>query len=88
MVFGSAVSVVAAVIVDRLNVAWFHMLPAAETVYIPSWQEVVITLNLVSFGVVFFGLAARYLPLFSYHHPGEPEAAVPPGEILSGCGGT
>jgi Ni/Fe-hydrogenase subunit HybB-like protein len=78
IVFWAALSVVAAVILNRLNVAWFGMLPTAETVYIPSWQEVAITLNLVSLGVVLFGLAARYLPLYSYHHPDEPEAAPEP----------
>jgi Ni/Fe-hydrogenase subunit HybB-like protein len=66
IVFWSAVSVVAAVILNRLNVAWFRMLPSAETIYVPSWQELAVTFNLVSLGVVCFGLAARYLPLFEH----------------------
>jgi len=33
-------------------------------VYIPSLNEVVITVTLVSLGVVVFGLAAKFLPLF------------------------
>jgi len=70
IVFWAALSVVAAVIVNRLNVAWFRMLPSAESIYIPSWQEVVVTLNLISAGVVCFGLAARYLPLFEHAQPG------------------
>jgi Ni/Fe-hydrogenase subunit HybB-like protein len=70
IVFWAALSVVAAVIVNRLNVAWFRMLPSAESIYIPSWQEVVVTLNLISAGVVCFGLAARYLPLFQHAQPG------------------
>jgi Ni/Fe-hydrogenase subunit HybB-like protein len=79
IVFWAALSVVAAVIVNRLNVAWFRMLPSAETVYVPSWQELAVTLNLISVGVVCFGLAARYLPLFEHpdvggHH--APGAAV------------
>jgi Ni/Fe-hydrogenase subunit HybB-like protein len=69
IVFWCAVSVVAAVILNRLNVSWFRMLPTAETIYIPSWQEVVVTLNLISLGVVCFGLAARYLPLFEHTSP-------------------
>jgi len=77
IVFWAAVSVVAAVIVNRLNVGWFSMLPTAETVYIPSWQEVAVTLSLISFGVVLFGLAARYLPLFEHPHPDEPPAPAP-----------
>jgi Ni/Fe-hydrogenase subunit HybB-like protein len=66
VVFWSAVSVVAAVITNRLNVSWFRMLPTAESIYIPSWLEIVVTLTLISFGVVAFGLAARYLPLFQH----------------------
>jgi Ni/Fe-hydrogenase subunit HybB-like protein len=71
VVFWCAVAVAAAVVVNRLNVAWIRLLPSAHTVYMPSWQEVAITLNLVSYGVVAFGLAARYLPLFTGHHPRE-----------------
>jgi Ni/Fe-hydrogenase subunit HybB-like protein len=74
--FWCAVSVVAAVIVNRLNVAWIRMLPSMETPYVPSWQEVCITLNLISYGVVVFGLAARYLPLFEHAQPGNPNQAV------------
>ena len=76
IVFWAALSVVAAVIVNRLNVAWFRMLPSAESIYIPSWQEVVVTLNLISAGVVCFGLAARYLPLFEHAQPGAREPAT------------
>ena len=72
--FWAALSVVAAVIVNRLNVAWFRMLPSADSVYVPSWQEVAVTLSLVSLGVVLFGLAARYLPLFTHPSPDEPAA--------------
>jgi Ni/Fe-hydrogenase subunit HybB-like protein len=80
IVFWAAVSVVAAVIVNRLNVAWFRMLPSAETIYVPSWQELVVTLNLISLGVVCFGLAARYLPLFQHeplHNNQQPLAVLP-----------
>jgi Ni/Fe-hydrogenase subunit HybB-like protein len=76
MVFRAAICVVAAVIVNRLNVAWFRMLPAAESVYFPSWQEIVVTLNLISLGVVCFGLAARYLPLFEHPLPHGGEHGV------------
>jgi len=81
ILFWAALSVVAAVIVNRLNVAWFGMLPSADKVYVPSWQEVVVTLSLISLGVVLFGLAARYLPLFAHPHPDEPVAPVPSGAL-------
>jgi Ni/Fe-hydrogenase subunit HybB-like protein len=39
-------------------------LPYTGNIYSPSWMEVVVTLTLVGFGVIAFGLAARYLPVF------------------------
>jgi Ni/Fe-hydrogenase subunit HybB-like protein len=54
------------VVLHRLNVAWFGMLPAAGVFYVPSWQELAITVGLVSVGVIVFGLVARYMPLFHY----------------------
>lgn len=35
ILFWAALSVVAAIIVNRLNVAWFRMLPSADNVYMP-----------------------------------------------------
>jgi len=62
--FAAAIPVISGVILNRLNVAWIGLLPATGSHYFPSWIEIVITLNLLSFGLVIFGLAARYLPLF------------------------
>lgn len=78
IVFWSSVSVVCAVILDRLDVAWFRMLPNAESIYIPSFLEVSVTLSLIATGVVCFGLAARYLPLFSHEPLHPPRHASPP----------
>jgi Ni/Fe-hydrogenase subunit HybB-like protein len=69
--FAAAIPVLLGVILNRLNVAWFGLLPATGASYVPSWIETVVTLNLVSVGVVVFGLAARYLPLFEHATPGE-----------------
>jgi Ni/Fe-hydrogenase subunit HybB-like protein len=47
-------------------------------IYFPSWMEIVLTLALVSAGVVAFAAIVRFLPVF----PREPEAegaAVPSG---------
>jgi formate dehydrogenase iron-sulfur subunit len=74
--FAAAIPVVTGVILNRLNVAWIGLLPATGSHYFPSWIEITVVLNLVSFGVVIFGLAARYLPLFEHpdigghHAPG------------------
>jgi len=76
--FAAAIPVIVGVILNRLNVAWIGLLPATSADYVPSWIEVVVVLNLVSFGVVIFGLAARYLPLFEHHDPGRQVAGKEP----------
>jgi Ni/Fe-hydrogenase subunit HybB-like protein len=69
--FAAAIPVILGVNLNRLNVAWVGLLPATGSHYFPSWIEIVVTLNLLSFGVVIFGLAARYLPLFEHAAPGK-----------------
>ncbi len=69
------------VMLNRLNVGWFGLLSSSGGVYVPAWQEVVVSLVLLSLGVVAFGLAARYLPLFEHeeeeHSEGKPAAIAP-----------
>jgi Ni/Fe-hydrogenase subunit HybB-like protein len=74
--FAAAIPVIAGVILNRLNVAWIGLLPATGANYAPSWIETTVTLNLISFGVVIFGLAARYLPLFEHATPGKQHLEV------------
>ena len=69
--FAAAVPVIIGVILNRLNVAWIGLLPATGANYFPSWIETTVTLSLVSIGVVIFGIAARYLPLFEHSDPGK-----------------
>jgi Ni/Fe-hydrogenase subunit HybB-like protein len=64
--FAAAIPVILGVNLNRLNVAWIGLLPATHSHYFPSWIEITVVLNLLSFGVVLFGLAARYLPLFEH----------------------
>lgn len=64
--FAAAIPVILGVILNRLNVAWIGLLPGTGAHYAPSWIETTVTLNLVSVGVVLFGIAARYLPLFEH----------------------
>jgi Ni/Fe-hydrogenase subunit HybB-like protein len=40
----------------------------AGYVYFPSWMELAVTVTLVTFAVIAFGLAARYLPIFPEEH--------------------
>jgi Ni/Fe-hydrogenase subunit HybB-like protein len=67
--FMAAGAVVSGVILNRLNVAWFGLLPSTGSHYFPSWTEIIVILNIVAFGVVVFGIAARYLPLFEHETP-------------------
>lgn len=53
------------VILNRLNVSWFSMIPYSGTHYFPSWMEICVSFFLVTVTVVLFGLAVRYLPVFS-----------------------
>jgi len=61
---GAALVVLFGVVLNRLNVSWIGLLPYTGAIYVPSVMEVVVTATLVSIGVVAFGLAARYLPVF------------------------
>jgi Ni/Fe-hydrogenase subunit HybB-like protein len=78
--FAASIPVIAGVILNRLNVAWIGLLPATGAHYFPSWIEITVVLNLVSFGVVIFGIAARYLPLFE--HPMHDAHSAPPAVAL------
>ena len=81
--FAAAIPVVTGVILGRLNVAWIGLLPLTGSHYFPSWIEITVVLNLVSFGVVIFGLAARYLPLFEHPDIGGHRPAGAPADVRS-----
>lgn len=65
VLFGGALMVVLfGVVLNRLNVGIIGLLPYTGNIYTPSWMEFVVTITLVSVGVIAFGLAAKYLPVF------------------------
>jgi len=65
VLFGGALMVVLfGVVLNRFNVGIIGLLPYTGNIYAPSWMEVVVTLTLISIGVMAFGLAAKYLPVF------------------------
>jgi Ni/Fe-hydrogenase subunit HybB-like protein len=70
--YGVAISVVFGFVVNRLNIAVTGMEQASGVRYLPSWQEVSITLSIVGVGILIFTLAAKYLPIFDHGHA-EPE---------------
>jgi Ni/Fe-hydrogenase subunit HybB-like protein len=60
----AAMVVIFGVVLNRLNVSWIGLLPYTGNIYVPSWMELTITATIVIAGVVVFGLAARYLPVY------------------------
>lgn len=52
------------VILNRLNVSWFSMVPYTGTHYFPTWMELTVSFFLVTVTVVLFGLAVRFLPVY------------------------
>jgi Ni/Fe-hydrogenase subunit HybB-like protein len=61
---GAAMVVIFGVALNRLNVGLVGLWPYTGYIYFPSWMEVVVTITLVTIGVIAFGLAAKYLPVF------------------------
>jgi Ni/Fe-hydrogenase subunit HybB-like protein len=65
VLFGGALLVVVfGVVLNRLNVGIIGLLPYTGNVYAPSWMEFAVSIMLVMLGVIAFGLAAKYLPVF------------------------
>ncbi len=71
--FAAAGVVVAGGILNRLNVSIFGHWSYFGPVYFPSWMEVVLSLALVSIGVVVFIVAVKYLPVFPKEKEHGPE---------------
>lgn len=53
------------IILNRLNVSWFGMIPYYGGSYFPSWMELGISFFLVTVTIALFGAAVRYLPVFT-----------------------
>ena len=56
-------------IVNRMNVGITGFEVVEGVSYVPSWEEMAVTLSLVTVGVIAFNLAGRFLPVFE----AEPE---------------
>ena len=59
-----AIVLLLGMILNRFNVSWFGIERLEDVSYIPSLAELSISAAIFSFGIMAFGLAARYLPLF------------------------
>lgn len=76
--FYGAIAVLLGMILNRFNVSWFAVkhpdpltyLPSfmSSVHYVPSLPEVAISLGIFSGGILAFGLAVKYLPVFEQEH--------------------
>ncbi|MBZ5550821.1 MAG: Ni/Fe-hydrogenase cytochrome b subunit [Acidobacteriia bacterium] len=79
-----AVLVVLGFITNRLNVSITGLESSAGMRYIPKWTELAITAAIIAGGFALFGLATKYLPIFSTAEQPtleEPETAVSAGSL-------
>ncbi|MEJ2689510.1 MAG: polysulfide reductase NrfD, partial [Deltaproteobacteria bacterium] len=67
-ILGVNILVISGVLVNRMNVCIFSMQQyntSRAATYFPSRAEFLVTLGIVSLGILLFKLAAKYLPLFA-----------------------
>ncbi len=69
--FYSATLVILGFVANRMNTAITSMERWGQRTYFPSWQEVSITIALVTAGFVAFYYIAKYFPLFGTRHNNE-----------------
>jgi Ni/Fe-hydrogenase subunit HybB-like protein len=83
-----SVLVVLGFITNRLNVSITGMETSAGQHYVPRWTEVAVTGAIIAAGFALFGLAAKYLPIFSAegHAPSVEPAVIPEIPVLEHAG--
>lgn len=62
--FVSACFVIGGFLLNRLNVSVTSLQATAGVSYFPSFYEIIVTLFLITIGVVIFNLAVQYLPVY------------------------
>jgi Ni/Fe-hydrogenase subunit HybB-like protein len=86
----SSIILLVGMILNRFNVSWFAVrhpdpltyiprLMANNAHYLPTLPEVFLSIGIFSAGILVFGLAAKYLPLFE-SEDGHGQAAHPTGD--------
>ncbi len=78
-VFAASIMVPLGVVYNRINTCIVGMIRSSGTSYFPKWDEFVISIFLVTLGVIAFYLADKYLPVFPKEEellPGELGAAA------------
>ncbi len=71
-----AISLLLGMILNRFDVSWLAIHRLTNVSYVPSLAEISISAAIFSFGILAFGIAARYLPVFE-EPPGSATAPVP-----------
>ena len=66
---GALLVVLFGIVLNRLNVSMIGLYPYTGYVYTPSWMEITVSVTIISFGVLAFGLIAKYLPVFPSEYP-------------------
>lgn len=69
IIFKVNIIVIAGVMLNRMNVCLFSMEQFnmwKGFSYTPSWMEFMVSLGIISLGVLLFKMSAKYLPLFSH----------------------
>jgi Ni/Fe-hydrogenase subunit HybB-like protein len=72
--FCAALLVIGGLILNRFNVSLVGWARPADSWYWPHWMELAITVGIVASGVLAYGLAARFLPLFAPSHSASSNA--------------
>jgi Ni/Fe-hydrogenase subunit HybB-like protein len=62
--FWGALLVIGGVILNRFNVSLLGVKAPPGTWYFPHWMEFAITIFIITFGLIAFTLAVRFLPMF------------------------
>lgn len=70
--------VVGGVVMNRLNVAVTGMLAGSGTTYVPAWTEILITVAIVSAGVLAYVYIAQAFPVFEHGRSTPLGAPAPP----------
>lgn len=73
--FLCAVSVILGIMINRFNVSMVGLYASTKTIYIPSFQEVAISVFLVTIGVTAFAIAVKFFQVFEDRTPAP--AALP-----------
>jgi Ni/Fe-hydrogenase subunit HybB-like protein len=64
MILAGAIALLLGMILNRFDVSWLAVSRLTDVGYVPSLPELSVSVAIFSAGILAFGLAARYLPLF------------------------